>query len=130
MRTAQVMGQIAATDRTFTLRGGEWIGKCLICGGPLRFDAKSGEGANIEHILPRTLGGGNDLRNLGITHPRCNSEKGRNWDSGRWRSGQPERYQTLVGRLLAERMRRWRELADTPARDDDATTSRAWEATA
>src|SRR5215470_8936271 len=103
MVTARRMGQIAATDGTFTLRGGEWAGKCLICGGPLRFDAASGEGANIEHILPRTLGGGNDLFNLGITHPRCNSEKGRHWDSGQWRRGQPERYRMLVERLLAER---------------------------
>ena len=40
-----------------------------------------GEGATIEHILPRTLGGDNDLRNLGVAHRRCNGEKGRRWDA-------------------------------------------------
>ena len=129
MRTARLMGRIAATDRTFTFHDGEWVGKCLICGGPLRFDAETGDGANIEHILPRTLGGGNDLRNLGITHPRCNGEKGRNWDSGRRRRGQPDRYQLLVGRLLAQRALRWRPPDDAGAEGDSTPTAEgAWQA--
>jgi hypothetical protein len=41
MRTARLMGRIAATDRTFTFHDGEWVGKCLICGGPLRFGAET-----------------------------------------------------------------------------------------
>lgn len=128
MRTARQMGRIAATDTTFTFHDGEWQGKCLICGGPLRFDAETGEGANIEHILPRTLGGDNDLCNLGITHPRCNGEKGRNWDSGRRRRGQPERYRLLVGRLLAERARRWRPPGDDSTEaDSTANAEDAWQ---
>lgn len=112
MTTAERMVQIARTDATFALLDdGHWVGRCLICGGPLRFAANSGEGANIEHIVPRTLGGGNDLLNLGITHPRCNSEKGRNWDSGKRARQQPERYAELVARLRAERARRWRDPA-------------------
>lgn len=129
MRTVRLMGRIAATDRTFTFHDGQWEGKCLICGGPLRFDAQSGEGANIEHVVPRTLGGGNDLRNLGITHPRCNGEKGRNWDSGRRRRGQPERYRLLVERLLAERARRWRTPSEGGAESDSAPhLEGAWQA--
>lgn len=112
MTTAERMGRIAATDATFSRRGTDWVGKCLICGGPLRFDAASGEGASVEHIRPRTLGGDNDLRNLGITHVRCNSEKGRNWDSGRWRRANPQRYAALLDRLTQKRSRRWREPAD------------------
>ena len=73
------------------------------------FRSRTGEGANVEHIVPRTLGGGNDLRNLGITHPRCNGEKGRNWDSGKRARAQPERYAEIVARLRAERARRWRD---------------------
>ena len=38
------------------------------------FDAETGEGATIEHILPRSLGGANDLLNLGIAHQQCNGE--------------------------------------------------------
>lgn len=109
MSHAELMARIAERDATFSLRGGHWEGKCLICGGPLRFDAKTGEGANVEHILPRSLGGTNDEHNLGVTHPRCNGEKGRRWDGGHFRKRDPNRYDELVGRLLRERERRWRE---------------------
>ncbi len=105
----QLMNRIAETDATFTLHGRDWVGKCLICGGPLRFDAFTGEGADVEHVRPRTLGGTNDLRNLGITHRKCNGEKGRHWDGHRRRRLEPERYQRLIDRLRAERERRWRE---------------------
>lgn len=107
--SARMLDSIAQTDSTFTRQGDSWVGKCLICGGPLRFDAATGEGADVEHIVPRGLGGSHDPRNLGVTHCRCNSEKGRNWDGGRRRRRDPDRYQTMVGRLLAERARRWRE---------------------
>jgi 5-methylcytosine-specific restriction endonuclease McrA len=107
--TAPLMNRIAATDATFTLRDAHWVGKCLICGGPLRFEASTGAGANVEHIVPRVLGGTSELLNLGITHPACNGEKGRHWDSGKRRRGDPERYRAIVERLRAERARRWRE---------------------
>lgn len=100
---------------TFSGREGHWEGKCLICGGPLRFDARTGEGATIEHIVPRSLGGTNDERNLGIAHPRCNGEKGRRWDGGHSRKRDPNRYDEIVGRLLRERERRWREPVDEDA---------------
>lgn len=106
---ASLMNRIAQTDATFRHSGRDWVGKCLICGGPVRFDTQTGVGANIEHIVPRTLGGDNDLRNLGITHARCNGEKGRHWDAGRRRRMDPERYRSIVERLQAERARRWRE---------------------
>lgn len=106
---AALMNRIAETDRTFVRSGRDWVGRCLICVGPIRFDAQTGEGANVEHIVPRTLGGGNDLRNLGITHVRCNGEKGRHWDAGRRRRTDPDRYRGIVERLRDERVRRWRE---------------------
>lgn len=109
MSTAERMNRIAMTDTTFMRTRGEWVGRCLICGGPLRFDAHTGEGANIEHIVPRSLGGTNDLRNLGITHARCNGEKGRRWDPKRRHRADRDRYEAIVNRLLAERSRRWRD---------------------
>jgi 5-methylcytosine-specific restriction endonuclease McrA len=104
--------QIARTDNTFELAGRSWIGKCLICNGRLTFDAVTGFGANVEHIVPRTDGGSNDLHNLGLTHPRCNGEKGRNWDNRKARPADPARYQALVTRLLERRRQRWRDPAD------------------
>lgn len=112
MSNADQMNRIAETDATFTRQGTTWVGKCLICNGPLRFDAATGEGANIEHIFPRGLGGSNDLRNLGITHSRCNGEKGRRWDA-RGHRRDPERYTALVERLRTERLRRWRDVPQT-----------------
>ena len=115
VHSAQLLNSIAMTDATFQRDGrSSWVGKCLICGGPLRFDAATGEGATVEHILPRSLGGTNDPRNLGIAHRRCNGEKGIHWDGGPRRRRLPERYRALVERLHTERERRWRH----PARED------------
>jgi 5-methylcytosine-specific restriction endonuclease McrA len=86
MRAARLMCRIAATDRTFAFDGERWTGKCLICNGWLSFDAWTGYGANVEHIRPRTLGGDDTLSHLGLTHPGCNAEKGRNWDPKRGRA--------------------------------------------
>jgi 5-methylcytosine-specific restriction endonuclease McrA len=101
--------QIARTDSTFARVGDTWVGKCLICNGRLSFDARSGFGANVEHIVPRTEGGTNDPLNLALTHPRCNGEKGRHWDNRKARPRDAARYQALVTRLLQRRKMRWRE---------------------
>lgn len=104
-----LMRRIAATDSTFRLQHDVWTGRCLICDGPVCFDERTGEGATIEHILPRSLGGTNNLLNLGIAHTRCNNEKGRHWDPRRRHRTRQDRYVALVQRLLAERERRLRE---------------------
>lgn len=107
MNSRELMEKIAATDRTFQREGSRWTGKCLICGGWLTFEARTGHGANVEHIVPRSRGGTNDLLNLGLTHPGCNHEKGARWDARR--RADPERYRAIVDRLLTERRRRWRD---------------------
>jgi 5-methylcytosine-specific restriction endonuclease McrA len=109
MSHTSLMVQIARTDATFAQQGDTWVGRCLICGGPLRFEALTGAGATIEHILPRSLGGTNDLSNLGIAHRRCNGEKGRRWDPRRRHRARKEHYDELLHRLREERLRRWRE---------------------
>lgn len=108
MSHTELMNRIAATDSTFVQRDNLWVGCCLICGGPVCFDVLTGAGATIEHILPRSLGGTNDLKNLGIAHARCNGEKGRRWDPRRRHRTNPDRYGALLQRLAAERQRRWR----------------------
>lgn len=47
-------------------------GICQICGEPI--ESKS-EG-NIDHIIPKSRGGGNTQKNLQLTHISCNSDKG------------------------------------------------------
>lgn len=106
---AALMRRVAEPDSTFIPHGSLWAGRCPICGGLLCFDGRTGEGATIEHILPRSLGGTNESRNLGITHVRRNHEKGRHWDPRRRRHPRQDRYTALLQRLLAERERRWRE---------------------
>jgi 5-methylcytosine-specific restriction endonuclease McrA len=108
MRAVELMNRIAETDRTFAFDGERWHGKCLICNGRLSFDRLTGFGANVEHIQPRTLGGDNALLNLGLTHPGCNAEKGRNWDPKRRHRADPNRYRAIVDTLLAKRRERWR----------------------
>ena len=106
MTTPEKLARVAATDATFTLRGPNWVGKCLICNGPIAFDARTGEGATLEHIRARGRGGTEDLDNLGVVHGRCNWEKGRRWDPKRSRKA--AEYDEYVARLLARRQERWR----------------------
>lgn len=100
------LARVARTDRTFALRAGTWVGKCLICNGPIAFDARTGEGATLEHIRARTRGGTDELANLAIVHASCNAEKGRRWDPKRKRSDAD--YEAFLTRLRARRQERWR----------------------
>jgi 5-methylcytosine-specific restriction endonuclease McrA len=115
MTTAEKMARVAETDSTFARTGPDWVGKCLICNGPIAFDARTGEGATLEHIRARGRGGTEDLSNLGVVHARCNWEKGRRWDPKRRREATA--YDEFIARLLARRQERWREPpAAAPAR--------------
>lgn len=117
MGRAAQLDQLARTDRTFARRGPLWVGKCLICNGPIAFDAATGEGATLEHIRARSRGGTDDPQNLAIVHARCNHEKGRRWDPRRRRAERD--YEILVARLAERRLTRWRE---GPVADDNRPT--------
>lgn len=107
MATVDKLVRVAETDSTFTRQERLWVGRCLICNGPIAFDAHTGEGATLEHIRARSRGGTDDILNLGVVHSSCNHEKGSRWDPRRRRQG--EEYEALVERLLARRRDRWRE---------------------
>jgi 5-methylcytosine-specific restriction endonuclease McrA len=107
MTTVEKLVRVAETDRAFHRVGPNWVGKCLICNGPIAFDARTGEGATLEHIRARRRGGAEELDNLGVVHARCNHEKGRRWDPKRRRS--TAEYDEFVARLLERRRQRWRD---------------------
>jgi len=101
----------AATDDTFTVprRSGEpWVGKCLHCKRRVRVLASGKPDVNttLEHIVPRTQGGENVLRNLGVACGRCNGQKGVRVD--RLGPGHP-RYDQMVAYLTRVRRERWRD---------------------
>ena len=107
MKVALKMIQTAESDSTFRREGSLWVGKCLICNGPLAFDAKTGEGASLEHIRAKSRGGNDELINLALTHTRCNNQKGVAWDQKRRK--RDDEYEMLINPLLERRRARWKE---------------------
>lgn len=103
---------IIATDRTFERveRGGEelWEGRCIFCRRRLEItlSGKPISRATVEHIVPRSQGGTDDLRNLAIACSGCNHEKGRRHDRARRPS---PRAREIQERLLERRRERWRD---------------------
>ena len=103
---------VAETDSTFEsveVDGREaWRGKCLHCNTPLLvFVEGSGSSTvTLEHIVPRTAGGTDELGNLGLACPRCNHGKGVRHDR---KALTDARSLEVVEQLLEKRRKRWRE---------------------
>lgn len=55
---------------------------CKLCGDPIDMDLRKPDYmcASVDHILPRSLGGTNDLENLQLAHLVCNIRKGNRID--------------------------------------------------
>lgn len=71
----------ASSARSRGLRMRLWalgVRECFWCGVPLRLEAstKGAEKATLEHIVPLSRGGTNDLVNLTLACGRCNSSRG------------------------------------------------------
>lgn len=49
-----------------------WGNSCILCGG--KFSVCNP--ATIEHIRPKSMGGGNEVENLALAHVYCNSARG------------------------------------------------------
>ena len=102
----------AVTDRTFERTRLDdrvvWVGKCIHCNSKLVVadDGRSLGEATLEHIIPQTQGGTNDVNNLAVACGRCNREKGKRHD--RKRDG---RLDEIVAMLQARRAERWRDPA-------------------
>lgn len=102
---------IVASDRTFERveYGGRpaWAGKCIHCNHRLvvSADGQLLGTASIEHIVPRTHGGTNELENLALACAACNGEKGVRHDHRR--RGDPKLID-MIERLQRRRRERWR----------------------
>ena len=83
-----------------------WVGKCIHCNAKLVVaeDGTPLGAASVEHILPRTRGGDDDVHNLAVACARCNTEKGRRHDHKRG-----QRFEEVVALLQARRAQRWRD---------------------
>lgn len=56
-------------------------GVCAICGEPMGFQQRHGENAaTLDHIVPKSKGGGNALINLRAAHKRCNARRAASMD--------------------------------------------------
>ena len=103
--------EIIATDKTFECveYAGRpaWAGKCIHCN---RQVLVSEQGvllgtATIEHIVPRTHGGTDEVENLAVACARCNREKGVRHDH---RHRKDPKLAEIVERLQRRRRERWR----------------------
>lgn len=105
---------VARTDSTFEpveLDGREaWRGRCLHCNAPLLVFEEGGNTSTVtlEHILPRTAGGTDELENLGLACPRCNHGKGVRHDR---KVRTHARSAEVIAKLLEKRRERLREPA-------------------
>lgn len=106
---------IVQTDATFERaehRGREvWAGRCIHCNAHLvvSLEGEPISEATIEHIVPRTHGGTDELRNLALACARCNHQKGRRHDVKRRGDLKLE---AMIARLRARRDERWRNPED------------------
>lgn len=54
------------------MKRGDGIVNCFICDKPITKE----EYATLEHILPVSLGGTDDMCNLALSHQKCNHTRG------------------------------------------------------
>jgi len=110
-RTHKLLLWAAATDRTFKPtqhRGSATLtGKCIHCNRKMTLDLTGAplSNATLEHIVPRTHGGTNQLSNLAVACSGCNGQKGRRHDHKNWND---PRLQHVIGTLQERRRDRWR----------------------
>lgn len=103
---------VVRTDSTFertpTRDGEAWVGRCIHCNRKLTvgLDGRASRDVTIEHLVPRSAGGTDDLHNLAVACARCNHQKGRTHDQ---RGLKDARAAEVIEKLLEKRRARWRD---------------------
>ncbi len=80
---------------------------CQLCFEPIDFVSRATRknpslGRSIDHIIPKTLRGTDDLTNLWLTHFKCNARKGKQWIGRQDGSIDPRRVDAGPGTGLAD----------------------------
>lgn len=103
----------AITDNTFERTRlddrSAWVGKCIHCNTRLAVadDGQSLGEATLEHIIPQTRGGTDEIVNLAVACARCNRTKGKRHDHKRGTG-----LEAVIATLQARRAARWRDPAE------------------
>ena len=91
-------------DFAFKRRQTGWKGKCLHCNATLFVNSDGVTDATIEHIVPQSADGSDDLMNLALACKNCNNEKGIRHDP--YYPGD-QRASEVIASLLAKRASRF-----------------------
>jgi 5-methylcytosine-specific restriction endonuclease McrA len=97
---------IVRNDKTFELSKVHdcWIGKCIHCNSQITVSPEGKTlSATIEHIVPQSHGGTDDLKNLALACRSCNNTKGRKIDK---LSVRHPKYLEVIEMLLKKRQDR------------------------
>lgn len=94
-------------ERTTTREGDAWVGRCIHCNRKLtvELDGSASRDVTIEHLVPQSAGGTDELTNLAVACARCNHHKGRTHDR---RGLRDARAAEVIDALLHKRRARWR----------------------
>jgi hypothetical protein len=85
---------------------------CWLCGGAIDPSLSQGPWqATIDHLVPRSRGGGSDVANLRLAHRRCNNQRGSHLPEMAW----PAEWQLLTSTPLWVALAR---LAPSPGRSE------------
>jgi 5-methylcytosine-specific restriction endonuclease McrA len=68
-----------------TLRRRPGGDKCHLCGSPLDFSIRRTKHplyVTVDHLIPKSLGGGDHINNLKLAHRSCNMRRGNSMEFG------------------------------------------------
>lgn len=109
---AKIRLAIVDTDNTFEkvsyLGGLVWQGKCIFCNKKLLIneDGSLVNHATIEHIIPKSQGGSDEIKNLALACKQCNTEKGIRHDR---KKSNKQRAAEVIKNLQIKREKRFKK---------------------
>jgi HNH endonuclease len=74
MRPFPRSGTISSTKQFQVYERDNWI--CCLCRLPVEWDTTMARSPSVDHVIPRSRGGSNEIENLRLAHHQCNTLKG------------------------------------------------------